>query len=239
VLKSIILCTVCQTENDKFAVICKKCGSFLQNRIPNLDLFDTLWRIIENPRKAFSAIMLAEHKNYSFFLYVLFGISISFFGFWYFKIGDRFDNVLFLISWALLIGLPLGCVLCLIISTIHWLLSKLMGGRATFRTSVGITSYSFMPFILIMMLLLPIELMTFGMYFFSFNPHPITIKPVSYIVLIGLNAFLVLWAYILLIIGTYVGDQISFLKSIIIVTLLYGIILKAIIICGDYTLSLL
>jgi len=233
-----ILCSVCQTENDKYATICKKCGGFLQNRVPNLDLFDTLWRIIENPREAFRLIMLAEHKNYALFLYALYGISVAFSGFWYFRIGDRFENVLILIFWALLIGVPLGIALCPIVSFFHWMLSKLLGGKALFRTSMGITSYALTPFIISLLLLLPIELMTFGMYFFTFNPHPIAIKPVSYIVLIGLNAVMILWAFILLIIGTKVGNQISLWKSVFIVAILYGLILRSVMLCGEYTLNL-
>jgi hypothetical protein len=233
-----ILCSVCRTENDKYATICKKCGGFLQNRVPNLDLFDTLWRIIESPREAFRLIMIAEHKNYAMFLYALCGISVAFSGFSYFRIGDRFENVLLLIFWALLIGVPLGIALCPIVSSFHWVLSKLLGGKASFRTSMGITSYALTPITISLVLLLPIELMTFGMYFFTFNPHPIAIKPISYIILIGLNAVMILWAFILLIIGTKAGNQISLWKSVLIVAILYGLVLSGILFGGKYTLSL-
>jgi hypothetical protein len=232
-----IICSVCQTENDSYAAICKKCGGFLQNRVPNLDLFDTLWRIIENPRKAFRLIMIAEHKNYALFLYALCGISVAFSGFWYFRVGDRFENVMLLIFWGLIIGVPLGIGLCPILTSFHWLLSKLLGGKSTFRASMGITSYSLMPFIVSLLLLLPIELMTFGMYIFTFNPHPIIIKPVSYIVLIGLNTAMILWALVLLVIGTNVGNQISAWKSILVVFLVSGFVLTGFIFAEKYTMS--
>ena len=148
-----IICSVCQIENDKYATICKKCGSFLQNRVPNLDLFETLWKIIENPKEAFRLIMIAEHKNYTLFLYALSGISVAFFGFSYFKLGDRFENMLFLIFWAMLIGAPLGMVLCPIISSFHWMLSRMLGGKASFRTSLGITSYAMTPVTLSLLIL--------------------------------------------------------------------------------------
>lgn len=234
-----ILCSVCKTENDIYATICKNCGSFLQNRIPNLDLFNTIWRVIENPQKAFRLIMLAEHKNYSLFLYVLCGISAVFSGFWFFKIGDRFENLPVLIIWALLIGILLGGVLCPIISSFHWILSKLISGKATFRTSVGITSYALMPFIISLLFLLPIELMTFGMYLFTFNPHPIAIKPVSYVVFIALNALMILWALILLTIGTKVGNQITLWKSAIIVIIMCGLIISGLLYCSEYAITYL
>jgi len=182
--------------------------------------------------------MIAEHKNYALFLYALCGISIAFSGFWYFRIGDRFENVLILILWALLIGVSLGIALCPIVSSFHWMLSKLLGGKSSFRISMGLTSYALTPVTISLLLLLPIELLTFGMYFFTFNPHPMTIKPVSYIVLIGLSAVMILWAFILLIIGTKVGNQISLWKSVLVVVILYGIVLSGFRFGGEYSLGL-
>ena len=158
-----INCLVCQTENDEYSTICKKCGGFLQNRVPNLDLFDILWKIIESPKKAFRLIMLAEHKNYAVFLYTLSGIAITFAGFWHFKLGDRFENILLIIFLAILIGIPFGIALCPIVSSLHWGLSRLLGSKALFRNSLGITSYSLVPIVISLIFVLPIELLTFGM----------------------------------------------------------------------------
>ena len=127
-----IICSVCQTENDQFVSICKKCGGFLQNRIPNLDLFDVLWKIIETPRNAFRLIIRAEHKNYALFLYTLSGIAVTFAGFWHFKLGNRFENILLIIFPAILIGLLIGIALCPIASSLHWGLSKILGNKSSF-----------------------------------------------------------------------------------------------------------
>jgi hypothetical protein len=233
-----INCSVCQTENDQYSTICKKCGSFLQNRVPNLDLFDVLWKIIENPRDAFRLIMRAEHKNYAVFLYSLSGIAVTFAGFWHFKLGDRFENILVLIFIAILIGIPLGIVLCPIASSLHWGISKILGNKASFRTSLGITSYSLTPIVLSFLLVLPLELLTFGMYFFTFNPPPITIKPILYILLIGLDFALAVWAWVLLIIGTNVGNQISLWKSIVTSSVVYGLLVIGLVAGGGYALKI-
>jgi hypothetical protein len=220
-----IICSVCNTENDTYSTICRKCGGFLQNRIPNLDLFDTLWRVIENPRNAFRLITLAEHKNYAFFLYALCGISITFTGFWHFRLGERFENIFPLILWALLIGIPLGIVLCPLVASIHWILSKIFGGKASFRTSLGVTSYAWTPIVISMLLVLPIKLLTFGMYLFTFNPNPMAIKPASYVLLIGFDIILAVWTFFLTIIGTNIGMQVPYGKSISITAILYAITL--------------
>jgi hypothetical protein len=233
-----INCSVCQTENDQYSTVCKKCGGFLQNRVPNLDLFDILWKIIENPRSAFQLIMLAEHKNYAVFLYTLSGITITFAGFWHFKLGDRFENILLIIFLAILIGIPFGLALSPIVSSIHWGLSKILGNKSSFRNSLGITSYSLTPIVISLLFVLPVELLTFGMYFFTFNPPPITIKPIPYIVLIGIDFALIAWAWVLLIIGTKVGNQISLWKSIFISSLLYGIIVIGLIAGGEYVIKM-
>ena len=233
-----INCSVCQTENDQYSTIGKKCGGFLQNRVPNLDLFDVLWKIIENPRNAFRMIMLAEHKNYAVFLYTLSGIAIMFAEFWHFKFGDRVENILLIFFLAILIGIPLGIALCPIASSIHWGLSKILGNKASFRNSLGITSYSLTPIVISLLFVLPVELLTFGMYFFTFNPPPITIKPISYILLIGLDIALIIWAWVLLVIGTKVGNQISLWKSILISSLVYGFLLFGLMAGGEFTLKM-
>lgn len=211
-----ILCPVCNTDNDQYATICVKCGAFLQNRVPNLDLFSTSWQLVENPKKAFHLIALADHKNYSLLLYSIFGISLSFTGFWYFRLGDRFDSLVTLVIWALIIGVPLGILLCPLSTLLHWILSRVFGGKASFRTSLGITSYSLTPVVISLFLVLPVELSTFGMYLFTFNPHPMTIKPLSYILLIGFDAAMALWTLILVALGTRIGHQISVVKSIVV-----------------------
>jgi hypothetical protein len=233
-----IICSVCQTENDQFVSICKKCGGFLQNRIPNLDLFDVLWKIIETPRNAFRLIISAEHKNYALFLYTLSGIAVTFAGFWHFKLGNRFENILLIIFPAILIGLLIGIALCPIASSLHWGLSKILGNKSSFRNSLGITSYSLLPIVLSLLFVLPIELLTFGMYFFTFNPPPITIKPISYMLLIGLDVALTVWAWVLLIIGTTVGGQISLWKSILISALVYGLLAVGLLAGGEYALKM-
>jgi hypothetical protein len=234
-----ITCSVCQTENDQYSTICSKCGGFLQNRIPNLDLFDIVWKIIESPRTAFRLIMLAEHKNYAVFLYALTGIAITFAGFWHFKLGDRFENILLIIFLGILIGIPTGLVLSPIASSIHWGVTTIIGNKTSFRKSLGITSYSLIPIILSLVLVLPIELLTFGMYFFTFNPPPITIKPILYMALIGFDGAVVVWAWILLIIGTKVGNQTSLWKSILISSLVYACIALGLLTGIEYVLRML
>lgn len=210
-----IQCPVCHFDNDDFAVTCSQCKGFIQDRVPNLNLFETGWTVLESPHQAFRTITLAEHKNYVLFLFTLFGISLSFTGFWLFKLGRYFENLLDLIGSALGAGVVVGLVAAVVLTLIYHGIARLLGGGSGFRNSLGLIGYSLTPIALTLFIILPIELLTFGMYMFTGNPHPYTIKPVSYVILIGFDSVVSLWSVILAVLGTRVGHQLSIAKSVL------------------------
>ncbi len=218
-----IKCAVCLTENDDFAVTCPNCKAFLQNRIPNLDLFNIGWKVLESPREAFKTITLAEHKNYALFLFTVFGVSLSFTGFWYLQLGTRFMSLIDLIPAALGIGVLLGLLTSVVITGIYYGFAKILGGAAGFRTSLGVIGYSVTPITLSLMFVLPIELLTFGMYLFTSNPSPYTIKPLSFILLAGFDVAVSVWSIVLAVIGTRVAHRINIARSILAVVGTLGI----------------
>jgi hypothetical protein len=217
-----IKCTVCLAENDDFATTCIACKAFLQDRVPNLNLFETGWQVIEAPSKAFQKIALAEHKNYVLFLFSLLGVSLSFTAFWYLRLGTRFESLLDLIPAAVGIGVGFGLVAAVVVTAVYHLLAKMMGGRAGFRGSLGVLAYSMTPIAFSLVLILPIELLTFGMYLFTGNPHPYVMKPVSYVLLVGFDALIAVWTLALAIVATKVGHQLNILKSITVIVLTVG-----------------
>jgi hypothetical protein len=209
-----IQCPVCKVENDEFAITCSKCKAFIQDRVPNLNLFETGWTVLESPRKAFRTIILAEHKNYVLFLFSLFGISLSFTGFWLFKLGRHFENLLDLIGYALGMGVIVGLVAALVLTLLYHLVAKTLGGRTGFRSSLGLVGYSLTPMALAVFLILPIELLTFGMFMFTGNPDPYTIKPFSYVMIVGFEVIVAVWSIGLAILGTRIGHQVNIGKAI-------------------------
>jgi len=212
-----IKCAVCLVENDDFSMTCVNCKAFLQDRVPNLNLFETSWQVIESPAKAFRKIALAEHKNYVLFLFSILGVSLAFTAFWYLRLGSRFESLLDLIPSAVGIGIVLGLVAAGVVTGIYHLLAKIMGGMTGFRGSLGVLGYSMTPVAFSLIFILPIELLTFGMYLFTGNPHPYAMKPVSYVVLIGFDALIAAWTLSLAVVGTRVGHRISTLKSMVVV----------------------
>ena len=232
-----VVCPVCGTQNDEYAIVCGSCKSFIQNRIANLDFFDTVWKVIESPRRAFHDITLAEHKNYSLLLFALFGISLSLTGFWYFRLGPRFDSLLDLLAAAAGSGVVIGIVAAFLFTAAFEVLARIFGGKGTVRSSLGILAYATTPVSLSLVLILPIELLTFGMFLFTRNPDPYTVKPGMYLTLIGTDCAVGIWAVVLGIIGAAVSKQMSAIKAIVAITVAAGISLGILFLSAAYVLG--
>lgn len=218
-----IVCPVCRTHNHHLAVVCSSCRSFIQTRIENLDLFTTAWGIIEHPRKTFLTIALAKHKNYSLLLSAISGIGFIFTIFWIIKAGNYADSLMNILSAGLCIGPLLGVIVVLVYSIIMKLVGRLFSARITFRNLFAMNAYALMPIVISVGLVLPIELLSFGRFFFSTNPSPLVIKPFSYIILLCLDGMLSIWTIILQFVGYKVLDDAQWLKIILINLLSFGI----------------
>ena len=186
-------------------MICSHCGGYLQTRIQTLDLFDTLWMLIESPRRAFKRICLAEQKNYIHFLAAVVGVEIVALWLWRARGGLLFENNLQFLILALILSGPLVGVLVLYAgSFVYSTIARLMNARTRFREVKAVLAYALIPLMLAAVFLVPIELGLFGMSLFTGNPSPMVLKPGAYIVLIGMNGLAVLWTFVLLVIGTRV-----------------------------------
>lgn len=215
-----ILCPVCSHQNDEFALRCVSCSSFIQDRIPNLDFFATIALIVEEPTAAFKKIILAEHKNYVLMLAFFLGIFSAFALYWAVNFGNEFDNILpLLIGGAIasiVIALPLFFCLAFLI---HFCF-KVFGGKGSFKNSYAVTGWSCVPLSFSIIFVLPIELATIGLYFFSSNPSGYQYKPVVYSALLGLNGISVLWSVALLGIGMSIAHRKSLFFSLCVSVLL-------------------
>jgi hypothetical protein len=198
---TMIHCPNCGVENGDLMIVCIRCGSFLQARVPTLDLFDTIWQLIEAPRRAMRKIALAVHKNYAIFLSSFYGIGLAFFLLWVLNLGEVFQNLLYLIFTAILIGPALGIIHVFLASLIGALVGRLLKTRMQFFNVLGVAAYATVPVNLSIVFILPIELMTFGLFMFAHNPPPIVIKPVPYIIFVILDGLAVIWSLGLFAIG--------------------------------------
>jgi hypothetical protein len=137
-----------------------------------------------------------------------------------------YPHLLNLIFFGLAIGPFLGVILLLIIGILLYLISKfIFRTEGTFRNLLVITAYSMTPIVFSTILILPVVLIIFGLYFFMNNPSPYIIKPAPYYILISLDGICVLYSFILFFIGIKVANNIKFFKSIVITIIILAILI--------------
>ncbi len=202
-------CPVCSAENSRHASVCVSCGSFIQNRVPTLDLFSTAWGIIEHPVRTFHVIARAEHKNYAVFLFALGGILPTMVSLHAFAMGRFFPSLLVMLPLGLVLGMVLGSLMAPFGAGIIAMLSKLLGGDGSYRNALGAASYALVPTIIMAIITLPIQWLTFGEYQFTLNPHPETINLVSYWALNILQWGAAGWTFVLLVQGVRISMRLG------------------------------
>ena len=212
-----IVCSVCKAENDEFAIVCSSCKSFLQARVDTLDLFGTIWQLMEAPRTAFRRIVLSQHKNYLFLLSGLLGMSLMFALIWYLKLGGAFTNLLTLVGTGLLFGPVVGI---LFVGFLGFTLAKTagaMGRKVTAKNMSAVAAYSAVPIALSLAIVFPVELAVFGTDLFGNNPPPMVIKSAAYIALLGMDTLAVLWSLFLFVTGISVATGFTIRRALLVV----------------------
>ncbi len=206
-------CSLCHALNDHLAVVCASCGSFLQARVENLDLFLTAWRVLERPAQAFRTVAIARHKNYVVVLSAFAGYAFTFFAFWLVKAGDHTDSLVNFLAAGLAVGPAVGIIVMTMIAAFLALVLRIAGARSRFRNVFAVSAYALVPIVISAALVLPIEIMTFGLYFFTTNPSPAILKPVSYYTLLGLDGLFALWSLLVFVTAVRVLGDVSWRKA--------------------------
>ncbi len=188
-----INCPLCHSNNSSLDVICKSCGSYLQTKVDNINLFETLWGLIENPLKTFKSIAISKTKNFIIFLPSLLGINIIFLLFRFDKIADIIDSVQSLFIIGFLGGIPLGLSLTLIISVVTLLIARLFKLKTSLKRLFAVIVYSSIPFVYDLLFLLPLKLLTFGESYFKHSPPLTLINPTVYYMILSIEGLLLLW----------------------------------------------
>ncbi|MDP2208112.1 MAG: hypothetical protein Q8K98_04965 [Bacteroidota bacterium] len=226
-----IICPVCNTTNHHLEIICRQCGGYIQTKIENIDLFQKLWQLIENPVKAFKHIAIAKHKNYIIFLTSLFGMSFLFLLFEYINIGRIINRGVLIALAGMGGGIVFGFFFLVILTWITLGFSKLFKSPPTkFWNLFSVIAYSTVPIIYIFIFLLPIKLLTFGIILYTSNPSPVLVNAsVSYISWF-LEALMFAWFIFLFNTASRVVFEFNFFKAItmtlaLLLSLVVGIVI--------------
>ena len=213
-MKNSITCKNCNHENPYYQLTCKNCDSYLRERVVNIDLWNTLGKLIESPVKAFEKIIQAEHKNFIFILPVLIAIKLLIDSMLIASNLLKNENIFsrYLINYLIVLGGFI--ILVLIYSLLLKYFNKLFTLQTRIRDNFAIIIYTFVPIIFALVFVFPIELTLFGRFLFSFNPSPFMIKEFPAYVLLGFEVLLILWSFFLTITAMYSQSK-NILYSII------------------------
>ncbi len=228
VMASVIACPICGLENGDDITICVQCKAFLQAKVDTLDLFATMWGMIESPGATLKKVVLSRTKNYVLILSVIVGVMLAFAYFWFYKIGNTIDGLFFILGLGILVGPLAGIIVMTTTAGLINSFSRVFGGRRSYRNTLGVISYSATPLILAFVLLFPVELAVFGQYFFGSNPHPMVIRPDLYMVLGGIHLLAFGWTIPLAITGTSLANTLSGPRAALVLLLSAGVFAGAV-----------
>ncbi len=192
-----ITCQKCSHLNPLYTSICQNCKSYLRERVVNIDLWKTIGQLIEDPINAFRQIIYAENKNYLLFILLLLSIKNL--------IVSRFFSIPFLgkegVTSSLFLSYLMIFILTLFILIAFTFLLKILYKKIKidlrFKDIFSANIYSFVPFIIGLIFIFPVELVVLGGDLFSNNPNPFQIKPTISYMLAGFEILAFLWSIFL------------------------------------------
>jgi RNA polymerase subunit RPABC4/transcription elongation factor Spt4 len=193
-----VKCKKCNHINPPYKNICTECKSYLRERVVNIDLWNTILLIIEEPAKAFRQIIFSEHKN--FIIFLTFFISLKN------LIIARFISVPELGANGASVSLIFSLILMILITTVltssFSFIQNILYSRKNitlrFQDFYAVYVYSFIPYLFGLIFIFPVELIVLGGDIFSNNPYSFQIKPLISYILIGVELITIIWSFFLI-----------------------------------------
>lgn len=232
-----IICKNCSHENPLYAYKCESCKSYLRERIFNIDLWNIIGQLIENPLNAFKQIIFSENKTFIIFLTLLIALKnliVSRF-FSVPKIGADGASTSLLVSFAIILAIT---ILVLSFYTLfHFLILKKNNKKLRLKDIYSITVYAFVPYLFGLFLVFPVELIVFGSTLFSNNPYVFHVKATPAYLLIGFEIILFIWSLVLIYKGHLVQSA-SKLYSLLSTLIFFVIFITSLAIAALFVFSI-
>lgn len=202
-MKNEIVCNNCGKKSAFYKLNCDHCKAYLRTRIVNIDLWATVYLILESPRNAFEKIIQAEHKNFIIFLTILAGIKIFLFSVMANSVIDPLNKIVDYFVSNMFIFIGYASLVILLFSFIVTRLNSALGLENRFKDNYSIYVYSFVPLFISLVVLSAVHYALFGKYWFTFNPSPFIVKPAVAWIMSIIEVILLVWSILLSIIATY------------------------------------
>ena len=200
-IKNSIKCNSCNKEIPNYLDTCPYCGAFIRSRRNNLNIWITIFNLFAEPVVTMKDIIFVKRKSGMFilFLFTILGLSLLNFIYLNFQAQINLGVHAFLTSFWLTFKEMI--FLMFSYSILSKFLLGLIGFKARIKDLWAVSVYSFVPFILSLFLLLPIEIGLFGEFWFTFHPYPWIIKSFPAYFLLFVHGLMLTWSLILFYIG--------------------------------------
>jgi hypothetical protein len=216
-------CNVCGAENDDLELKCVRCRAFLQAKVEVLDLFPTVWGLIEQPRQAFRRIVRARRKNFALLLAALTGIAATFLVMWARHSGTAYRDLAGLVAAGSTIGVAAGLLFVPALGLWGGAVSRMLGGRGGARNFGAVVAFASAPIAVSLVLVFPAEVAIFGMFLFDRNPDPMALQPGVYRTLLGFDVLAMLWSAGLLHVGLREASGLAGVKGVVLTVAVLGL----------------
>ncbi|MBE0645195.1 MAG: hypothetical protein IH600_14020 [Bacteroidetes bacterium] len=195
-------CPSCGVDNFTLQLRCSDCGAYVRDRVPALDLFSTLWGMLEQPTATALRIGRSEQKNYTHLLFALCGPLFFAAMLFVARVGDTTMPFGYLLLGVVAVGPVLGLLLLAAASLLQRLLFRLFFGVILrYRETAAWVAWSLTPMMWASVIVFPIQLSVFGLILFSTNPAPWQLLPLPFWMLGILSMISVIWSLLLLPLG--------------------------------------
>jgi len=214
-MKNVLVCNSCSHDNPFFSLNCEKCNAFLRPRNPNINLWETIWKLFDMPVKTSENIIQAEHKNFLIPILMIIAFKYSLVSIMIFNAVKYESGKSTEIQNNVFVGGLTVIILLVAFSFIITYINHFAGIKNRFIDNLTLYSYSFIPQILGLFILLPVEFALFGEYCFTFNPSPFMIKPIAAYMLFAIEGILYLWTSMLFVFSTFAQTRNKIYSTII------------------------
>lgn len=224
-MKNSVICKNCGTTNPLYQLICSNCNFYMRERIFNIDLWQVIGLLIENPLEAFKRIVNAEHKNFIFLITFLVAGKLLLDTIFIALAINKEDIFLTGLIVKYLIILASLLMLLLLFSYLLKIVNRFFQFETRIKDNFALLVYSMVPHVFGLLIIFVIEIIVFGGDLFSNNPSPFSLKEFLAYALLSFEFLLILWSIFISIVSLFFQTRnkiYSLLVGIIINSLLYG-----------------
>jgi len=216
-MKNELICNNCSASNPIYSLNCSKCNSFLRARVPNIDLWDTIWSLFIYPVDSAVKIIQAEKKNFLVLLLSLWFIKSSIN---YYILSNYHSSGVASLGESLIKGGVFSVALIILFSFLLSLMFSQLKISNRFKDVLSIITFSLVPIILVFVILTPFHFALYGFYWYTVNPSPLIIKPLVTYVLYGIESIFYLWVLVLFITSLFAQTNRKILSALVGILLL-------------------